>query len=214
MLNQEESLLEAAKPFLGEDLQLLRVITGFADSLQVLPSVWEETITRLNRSGIVDSVLPLMDLLPRHYNYKIKENLPTIQAQRETLKGITKKLVFAETAEAEDFLATIPLRNLASDHRRQVPITVVVGAKGSGKTYTFLQIIRRENWQTFAKDACATQVQINAFICPILASKNLNPSAVQLVRDIQKKTAQALSFDILQDTQKIRDYSSITMNQS
>lgn len=206
LLNQEEKLLEAAKPFLGEDLQLLRVITRFANSLQVLPSVWEEAITRLNRSGIVDAILPLMDLLPTHYNYQIEENLPTIQSQRETLKGITKKLVFAETAEAEDFLATIPLRNLASDHRHQVPITVVVGAKGSGKTYTFLQIIRRENWQTFAEDACATKVQINAFICPILASKNLVPSAVQLVRDIQKKTAQALGFDIFQDTQKIRDY--------
>lgn len=204
--NQEEKLLEAAKSFLGEDLQLLRVITGFADSLQVLPSIWEEVITLLHRSGIVDAVRPLLDLLPTKRSQTIQENLPTLKFQRETLRDVTKKLVFAETAEAEDFLATIPLRHLALDHRRQVPITVVVGAKGSGKTYTFLQIIRRENWQTFAEDACATQVQVNAFICPVLASKNLNPPALQLVGEVQKKTAQALGFDNPGDIQSIRDH--------
>ncbi|MDF5723367.1 MAG: AAA family ATPase [Rhizonema sp. PD37] len=206
LLNQEEKLLEAAKSFLGEDLQFLRVITGFADNLQVLPSMWEEVITRLHRSGIVDAVRPLLDLLPIKRSQTIEESIPTLKSQRETLRDITKKLVFAETAEAEDFLATVPLRHLASDHRRQVPITVVVGAKGAGKTYTFLQIIRRENWQTFAEDACATQVQINAFICPVLASKNLNPLALQLVGEVQKKTAQALGFDNPQNIQRIRDH--------
>ncbi len=213
LLDQEEKLLEAAKSFLGEDLQLVRVITGFADSLQVLPSMWEEVIARLRRSGIVDAVSPLLDLLPTKRSQIIQEslpiieeNLPTLKSQREALRDITRKLVFAETAEAEDFLATIPLRHLASDHRRQVPITVVVGAKGSGKTYTFLQIIRRENWQTFAEDACATQVQVNAFICPILASQNLRPSGVKLVGEVQKKTAKALGFDHPRDIQSIRDH--------
>lgn len=204
-LNQEKKLLEAAKPFLGEDLQLLRVITGFADSLLVLPPTWEEVIARLERSGIVDTVSPLVDLLPAQHSQTIEESLPTLKSQRETLRDINKKLIFAETAEVEDFLPTIPLRHLASDHRRQLPIIVVVGAKGSGKTYTFLQIIRRENWQTFAEHACAAQVQVNAFICPVLASKNLNPLALQMVGDVQKKTAQALNFDNPQNIQSIRD---------
>ncbi|MBD2777489.1 MinD/ParA family ATP-binding protein [Iningainema tapete] len=204
--NPEEKLLESAKSFLGEDLQLLRVITGFVDNLLVLPSMWEDVINRLNRSGIVDAVRPLLDLLPTKPSQTVKESLPTLKSQRETLRDVTKKLVFAETAEAEDFLATIPLRHLASDHRRQVPITVVVGAKGSGKTYTFLQIIRRENWQTFAEDACATQVQVNALICPVLASKNLNLPALQLVGEVQKKTAQALGFAHPHNIQSIRDH--------
>ncbi|MUG98038.1 hypothetical protein F7734_39300 [Scytonema sp. UIC 10036] len=203
----EKRLIESAKFFIGDNRELLRIITGFDRNLLVLPSMWEEVNTRLERSGIVDAVRPLLDLLPAKQNQTIiKESLPTLKSQRETLRDITKKLVFAETAEAEDFLATIPLRHLASDHRRQVPITVVVGAKGSGKTDTFLQIIRRENWQTFAEDACATQVQINAFICPVLASKNLETPAIQLVGEVQKKTAQALGFDNPQSIQSLRDH--------
>lgn len=210
--NQEKKLLESAKLFLGEDLQLLRVITGFADSLQVLPSTWEEVITKLKRSGIVDYVRPLLDLLPKKSSQNIEESLlitddspVNLKSQRETIRDFTQKRIFAETAEAKDFLSTIPLRHLASDNRHQVPITVVVGAKGSGKTYTFLQIIRRENWQTFAEDACATQVQINAFICPVLAPLN-SPPMLELAAEVLQKTALALSFNNPLEISKIRDY--------
>ncbi|MGI2904821.1 ParA family protein [Tolypothrix sp. VBCCA 56010] len=211
--NQERKLLESAKPFIGEDLQLLRVITGFADSLQVLPSTWEEVITKLKRSVIVDSVRPLLDLLPKKSSQDIEESLlitedspVTLKSQRETLRDFTQKRIFAETAEAKDFLSTIPLRHLASDNRHQVPITVVVGAKGSGKTYTFLQIIRRENWQTFAEDACATQVQINAFICPVLAPINSDKAISILAAEVLQKTALALSFNNPLEIYQIRDY--------
>ncbi|MEH2052024.1 KGGVGR-motif variant AAA ATPase [Nostoc sp.] len=205
--NPETKLLESAKAFLGEDLQLLRVITKFADSLQVLPSNWEEVITKLKRSEIVDAVRPLLDLLPRKNSQTIEEKPkhPDLKSQRETLRDKTNKLVYAETAEIKEFLPTIPLRHLASDHRRQIPITVVVGAKGSGKTHTFLQIIHRENWQKFAEDTCATQIEVNAVICPIVSSKNLKPEDVKLVSDVQKKTSEALGFENPQPIQTIRE---------
>lgn len=205
--NPETKLLESAKAFIGEDLQLLRVITKFTDSLQVLPSNWEEVITKLKRSEIVDAVRPLLDLLPRKNSQTIEEKPkhPDLKSQRETLRDKTKNLVYAETAEIKEFLPTIPLRHLASDHRRQIPITVVVGAKGSGKTHTFLQIIHRENWQKFAEDTCATQVEVNAVICPIVSSKNLKHEDVTLVADVQKKTAEALGFNNPQQIQTIRE---------
>ncbi len=202
----EEKLLEAARPFLGEDREPLTVITPFADSLQVLPANWEDVITRLQRSEILDRVRTLQEWLPGKPSTVIEQSLPSLQSQRERLGEIAKKLVYAETAEAEDFLATIPLRRLASDHRHQVPIAVAIGAKGSGKTYTFLQIIRRENWQTFARDAGATEVLVKAFICPVLSSKNLNSAAQQLVRDVRQKTAQALKFGEPLDGLAIRDH--------
>jgi hypothetical protein len=202
----EEKLLEAARPFLGEDREPLTVITPFADSLQVLPANWEDVITRLQRSEILDRVRTLQEWLPGKPSTVIEQSLPSLQSQRERLGEIAKKLVYAETAEAEDFLATIPLRRLASDHRHQVPIAVAIGAKGSGKTYTFLQIIRRENWQTFARDAGATEVQVKAFIYPVLAAKNLDAPAEQLVRDVRLKAAQALGFTEPQDASVIRDH--------
>jgi len=201
----EDKLLEAAKPFLGEDTEPVRVITPFADSLLALPPNWEDVITRLQRSGLVDAVRSLLEWLPGRQGERIQENLPTLKSQRESLRDIAEKLVYAENAEAEDFLATSSLRRLASDHRVKLPITVVVGAKGSGKTYTFLQIVRRENWQTFARDACATEVQVKALISPVLASKNLESGAREMVREIQISAARALGFDNPQDASTIRD---------
>jgi MinD-like ATPase involved in chromosome partitioning or flagellar assembly len=194
VVESEQKLLEAAQPFLEDDSELVRVITPFADSLLALPQTWEDVITRLQRSGIVDAVRSLLEWLPSQQSEPPAENLPSLKSQRERLRDRAKKLVYAENAEAEDFLATLPLRRLASDHRRQVPITVVVGSKGSGKTYTFLQIVRRENWQTFAQAAGATEVNLEALICPILRSENLDGSAKQLVRQVQMKAAQTLEF--------------------
>ena len=118
----------------------------------------------LQRSGILAAVQPLVEWLPHQRSEPMEESPSNLKSQREKLSSTAKKLVYAENAEAEDFLPTTPLRRLASDHRRQVPITVVVGAKGSGKTYTFLQIIRRKNWHVFAQDACASDVEIKAAI--------------------------------------------------
>jgi hypothetical protein len=181
------------------------VITGFADSLQVLPLAWEEVIIKLRRSGIVDAVRPLLDLLPTKNQQNYEISFPDIKYRREIIRDFTKKLIVAETAEAQDFLPTIPLRQLASDHIRQVPITVVVGAKGSGKTYTFLQIIRRENWQNFAEAAGANQVQINAFICPVLSPIN-SPNILDEANQVRHKTAQALNFNNPLDISKIREH--------
>jgi MinD-like ATPase involved in chromosome partitioning or flagellar assembly len=205
LVESEKKLLDAAQPFLEEDSEPVRVITPFADSLLALPPAWEDVITRLQRSGLVDAVRSLLEWLPGRQGEHIEESIPSLKSQRESLRDIAKKLVYAENAEAEDFLATSSLRRLASDHRVKLPITVVVGAKGSGKTYTFLQIVRRQNWENFAREACATEVQVKALISPVLASKNLEPAAQKIVREVQISTARALRFDNLQDASTIRD---------
>ena len=210
--NTEANILDSSKDFLEQAFRHLNLTTQFSDSLLVLPTTWEEVNSRLHRSGIVDDLRPLLDVLPIKQTQTIKEDIPSIndhppaiKSQRESLRDISKKLVYAETAEIKQFLPTIPLRHLASDHRHQIPITVVVGAKGSGKTHTFLQIIHRENWQKFAEDACATQVHVDALISPILASNNLKPEDVKLVANVQKKAAQALGFENPQEVQIIRE---------
>lgn len=204
VIEPEQKLLEAAKPFLGEDGDILRVITPFADSLLVLPPTWEEVMNKLERSDLVDLVSPLVDWLPSQSGESLQESLSSFKSQRQLIKELAEKLVYAETAEIDNFLATIPLKKLASDHRRQLPITVVVGAKGSGKTYTFMQIVRRENWEKFVQKTGA-EVQNNALIAPILSSKNLEDNAKKIVEDLQKKTAKKLKFDRPQYSNDIRD---------
>lgn len=221
VIEPEQKLLEAARPFLGEDIpeenrDILRVITPFADSLLVLPPTWEEVINKLERSGMVDAVIPLLDWLPSQSFESIPESVPSLKSQREhreQIKNLAARLVYAETTEIGDFLATVPLKQLASDHRRQLPITVVVGAKGSGKTYTFLQIVRRETWENFVQQTGATG-QNNALIAPIIASKNLGDNTKKIVENVQKETAKKLNFDQPQYSNHIRDYIRENMNQN
>ncbi len=204
VIEPEQKLLEAARPFLGEDGDILRVITPFADSLLVLPPSWEEVMNKLERSGMVDAVIPLLDWLPSQSGESLQESLSSFKSQRQLIKELAEKLVYAETAEIDNFLATIPLKKLCSDHRRQLPMTVVFGAKGSGKTYTFMQIVRRENWEKFVQETGA-EVQNNALIAPVLASKNLEDNAKKIVENVQKKNAKKLKFDRPQYSNDIRD---------
>ncbi len=206
IVSQENKLLEAAQPFLEEDRDILRVTTPFDGSLVVLPSSWKDVIMRIQRAGIVDAIRPVMEWLPSLGVEPDRENIPSLRSQREKLAELSEKLVYAEGAEVDNFLATMPLRNLASDYRLQVPIAVIVGAKGAGKTYSFLQIVRRYNWQTFANAALVINVQVKAVISPMMSSKNLGDNAQNIVEKVRSKTSKDLGFDEPQAASTIRDY--------
>jgi hypothetical protein len=209
LLEEEElRLVEAARPFLGEDgdRDFPVVRTSFDQRLLTLPPTWEEVIGRIQRSEIVERMIPLIDWLPSKSTRMPVPAQPNLREKREKLREIANRMVYAESGEGTDFLATTPLRHLASQHRAQVPIAVVVGAKGAGKTYTFLQVIRRRNWQSFATDAGVAETQIAALIYPVLESKNLQSPAQDLVRAVRQQTAAALGLSSPQDVSAIRDY--------
>ncbi|NEP41068.1 MAG: AAA family ATPase, partial [Okeania sp. SIO2H7] len=163
----EQRLLEVMQPFLGEDRnqELMKIVTPFTDNLLILPRNWEDVKHTLQHSEIVEKVRVLLEWLPTNISQPIKKE--DLKSKRKLLKEQAEQLVYAETSKIADFFATTPLKNLASRYQNSLPVAVIVGAKGSGKTYTFLQIVRRKNWKTFAEDAGATEV-VNAFIAPIL----------------------------------------------
>ncbi len=196
-------VVEALQPFLKEDREPVTILTGFADNLLVLPQSWEKVRNLLQQSGIVEKMRTLLQWLPTNDTESIQEK--SLRSKRENLKEQTEKLVYAErSSEISDFFATTPLRYLASRYQNSLPITVIVGAKGSGKTYTFLQIVRRENWGTFARDAGATEVDTQALIAPILESRNLYSN--DLVTQRRDRTVSALGLDQPQNTASIRDW--------
>ncbi|XZO03565.1 MAG: KGGVGR-motif variant AAA ATPase [Microcoleus sp.] len=206
VLEADNKLLEASRKIIGENREILRVITPFADSLLVLPPAWEDVINRLQRSGIVDAIRPLVEWLPGQQAQKIATSLTDLKSQRQQLQDRAKQSVYAENAEVEEFLATNPLRKLASDNRHRLPIVVIVGAKGSGKTYTFLQIVYRENWQIFVRDAGVGEIESNAVICPLLESSNLQASAKKRVQEVRMQAAKVLGFGISENSVAIQDY--------
>lgn len=211
LLSEETRLLEAAQPFLtadtDESASLPIVETPFDSELLALPPTWEEALASIRRSELADSMRPLIDWLPVQSNRSARGTDQSLRERRVSLRDTSRRLVYAERAEGKDkgFLATAPLRHLASDHRGDVPIAVVVGAKGAGKTYTFLQVVRRQSWEIFAKDAGATDVQIKALICPVLESKNLDPAVQQEVTEVRHATAKELGLSSPLDVSAIRD---------
>lgn len=74
VMSREQKLLEAAQEFLGADREILRVTTPFAESLQVLPSSWEDVIMQLQGAGIVDAMGPVMEWLPSRRVERDREN--------------------------------------------------------------------------------------------------------------------------------------------
>ncbi len=63
-----------------------------------------------------------------------------------------------------------------------MPIAVVMGAKGSGKTFIYLQMARIKVWNEFLK-AFDTEDNNNAFIYPLIFPRNLEDDAKEIIRN-------------------------------
>ncbi len=184
---------EEQVPKIREEVPRLR--TGFESSLQALSGSWAEVLTLVRDSGISREVASLLDWLPAEATQARKtSNGFDLKKRRESLAEYSKRLIFAETGEIKDFLATLPLRRLASDFRAKVPNVVIVGAKGAGKTFAFLQAVRRKKWQQFIVDIGADDVSVKALLCPTLASMNVKESARKIINNTLEESAKLLGL--------------------
>ncbi|NEO39814.1 MAG: AAA family ATPase [Moorea sp. SIOASIH] len=207
VIESEQTILEAIQPLLGEDSEPIRLTTPFTERLQILSNSWQDVWQHLASSQLIDLLHPLLEWLPDNLNNSNQADEPiSSQSQRESLRDIADKMIYAEGAETDDFLVTESLENLANDYRNQIPITVVIGAKGSGKTYTFMQIIRRKEWQKFREDVGVSNVDSTALIAPIIASNNLNDKAKKIVDKGRKDCAKQIGLTPPVDDSEIKDY--------
>lgn len=82
--------------------------------------------------------------------------------------------ITAEANGAEELLLTEPIKNLCSRFNNQVPTAVVQGAKGSGKTFLYRQLIEKGNWNSFCSEINKKQIfNDNGFFVPVLAPQNI-----------------------------------------
>ncbi len=205
----ERQLLESVNQF-SENQQtdnlpdLLDLISYFDSSFTILPNEWYEVTKRLNQTGLVKAMIPFVDWLPGI----LSEDINNLQQNRKKLASFADKLIFAETRDVSDFLSTLPLRNLASDYVTKVPIAVIIGAKGAGKTYTFLQIVRRQTWQKFIAEVGIKEIPIETtfYVYPVLRSTNLKNESQTIVQNAQQQIAKVLELSNPADSQKISDY--------
>lgn len=128
------------------------------DSLKTLPNQWEDIVQRIKDSPIIERIDPLLKWLPFHSQDSVPTTDPNgddspadrnLDMRRQSLSEIAGKLITADSNIVEDFLVTQSIEKLAERHLRQLPIVIIVGAKGSGKTYLFKSLSKFNDWASF-----------------------------------------------------------------
>lgn len=184
----------------------------FREELLALPQSWDDVVEVLRRQGIGEllaEMLPLLSEADLGSENGVEEG---IEGRRSALHRRAQSLVFAERTGLDSglgFLSTAPLRRLVGDNRTSLPVTVVVGAKGSGKTFTYARMCAAGTWRKFAAGA-DEEVRIDAPVVPVLDPGNMefssDGSSPQGLRDrvVGGRGAEALEIrkvllDALQD---------------
>lgn len=128
------------------------------------------------------------------------------------LNKLTKQaseMEHAETTLFSDFLTTTALRNISRKYRLSVPISVILGAKGSGKTFAYLQLLRASTWEKFiSKTEGIDNHDSSTFIVPFLKPKNLAEKSVDEMEFHLKSLDEKIGFkmsirEMLSRTDKI-----------
>lgn len=148
---------------------------------------------------------PLVDIVEKIFSDKEEPcqryQRGQIERFREALHDICRKSMAAEGGDIANMLTTRAVMQLGN-FGKEVPRVNILGAKGSGKTYLYAQMVKAQTWETFLRQIGGTSDQnAETLICPVLCTEDRNE-----IRDILEKCRQRcaagipqikLSFDIL-----------------
>lgn len=114
------------------------------------------------------------------------------QDLRRRLADTAQQLEMAESGKGEDFLRTSALEKLGHRFQYELPLAIVMGAKGSGKTYMYLQMLRRATWSQFLLALGLPEAPQTGPILPLLAPLHLHPPAKEFVDQFRRSTLRQL----------------------
>lgn len=176
---------------LGEPPNTL--VVPFDTNLVALSRSWQEALSKIRRSGVGETIVRVADYLAFA---EIEKFVPQNQLQsgRSRVANLAERLEFAESGAGDSFLATGAIRNIASDNRSSVPVVAVVGQKGAGKSYMFLQLIKRQQWGKFASDAGVAGLAFESTVYPLVQPFNLKPAAEQITQSARQASGTQLEF--------------------
>lgn len=84
----------------------------------------------------------------------------------------TKQITAEGNAEIS-VLATTAINNLKKKYRNEIPCTVIMGAKGAGKTFLYRELLRSQSWYKFCANLDNETVnEDDLFFVPVFAAKN------------------------------------------
>jgi cellulose biosynthesis protein BcsQ len=192
------------------DIQPIAVakVSEIAD-LQVISASWEDFIEQLQNSGFIKRLsTDLGEWLQQTVGDVPISEQESSQAAIETtaltkreqrciqLKEFAGKLTAAEVATepVDTPLITGPLRALAEQFISQLPIVVIEGAKGTGKTLTARFLVARDNWSAAVEALSTAKAKIDSLILPVLGSIQASESFQAEIDAKRKNIAAQLGF--------------------
>ncbi len=174
----------------NEEPTAICAVTAFDKDLAVLPVSWDKAVGLIKKSRFSDDLAEILDWLPN-----VTQSVFGLEEKRRSLSEYANNIIYAEAGNVTDYLRIRPLSRLVSEFSTRVPIAVVIGAKGSGKTLTYLQLARSKDWSRFGSDV-SRNVQTNAVIVPVLKPAFLKPDAMDLVNEAKNNSAKNLGLSI------------------
>lgn len=109
------------------------------------------------------------------------------------LRELCGKYEYAENGESEDLLITEPLQNLARNFQSSLPHIVSIGSKGSGKTFSYIQLSRLKTWSHFIDEVVPDSETIEEILFyPLLNSDKIQDNAIQTIREAREKVQEKL----------------------
>jgi len=176
------------------DVVVEPTLSAFQDHLLALPANWDAVIALARRQQLPQLLETLAEDLASppaaaesaDESFQQKSSEDELAQRRERLETFARRLAYAETADSTGFLPTESLRNLLTSHRTEPPLCVVVGAKGSGKTFTQVQMCFRETWQGYAEAVGVDNVTLDARLAPVFVSRHLQDRTSERIREVQK----------------------------
>lgn len=115
--------------------------------------------------------------------------LPHQSVSPSEIAAVAKKLEFAESLDEPGLLPVPALLNLFRQPGGRLPVAVVLGAKGSGKTFAWGQMVLGATWAGFGKLLGQATTGVDAKVFPMLAPGNLEDVLRERVRSCEQRVA-------------------------
>lgn len=175
-------------------------------NLKNLPHSWDDVIKQIEFSEINERIEPLKKWIPIPDNTSLKtienDKFFSLDDQldnrldefRRKLSEVSRGFITADSNVIDDFLITQSIEQLANRHITSLPIVVIVGAKGSGKTYLFKSIGGFDDWSDFVKKVKNSPDSeiIRSSFCNVTSPENVtlkerNPFGITIKTHIQNE---------------------------
>lgn len=126
------------------------------------------------------------------------------------LNRFTSQQITAEGDSDLAVLTTEPINNLVRDYRDNAPTVVIMGAKGSGKTFLFREMIKQGSWNDFLNsvEPEIEHMGEKSYFLPLILSQNASKFdnyVKKCKRIIEEKLNIGISLDELKLSNMIRN---------